>query len=211
MARRLFIVGVDDSGSSTLAQTLRSAGFTCVAIPSECAAVPACGPPGDSCLKLDRDEPLTAVPPERLAGVSAGAHGTSWGAVADDRNGNCGMPGFATRRLSPAGLDNSSSCEDEKPGALVRRYERLSEREREVAGLVVEGLLNKQISAELGIAERTVKIHRARTMNKLEVRSLPDLVRYIDRVARVTLSNPCRSNLRADSNQLQSSPLQAGQ
>ena len=53
----------------------------------------------------------------------------------------------------------------------------LTPREREVMGLVVSGLLNKQIAAELGISEITVKAHRGRVMRKMQVASLADLVR----------------------------------
>lgn len=57
------------------------------------------------------------------------------------------------------------------------RFETLTSREREVFGRVVAGMLNKQIAAELGCSIRTVKIHRARTMEKMQVDSLADLVR----------------------------------
>lgn len=53
----------------------------------------------------------------------------------------------------------------------------LTPREREVMGLVVSGLLNKQIAVELGISEITVKAHRGRVMRKMQVASLADLVR----------------------------------
>ncbi len=59
---------------------------------------------------------------------------------------------------------------------LRARRERLSEREREVMSLVVGGLLNKQVAAELGISEITVKAHRGRTMRKMKARSFADLV-----------------------------------
>lgn len=55
-------------------------------------------------------------------------------------------------------------------------YESLSPREREVMALVVTGLLNKQIGAELGISEVTVKAHRGSLMKKMKAASLPDLV-----------------------------------
>ena len=54
---------------------------------------------------------------------------------------------------------------------------RLSVREREVLEHVLRGRLNKQIAADLDIAEQTVKQHRGRVMEKLEVRSVPELVR----------------------------------
>ena len=59
------------------------------------------------------------------------------------------------------------------------RLGRLTPREREVLDMVVEGRLNKQIAADLGVAEKTIKVHRARVMQKLEVRTVADLVRLV--------------------------------
>jgi FixJ family two-component response regulator len=56
-------------------------------------------------------------------------------------------------------------------------YASLSPRERQVMALVVSGSLNKQVGAELGISERTIKAHRGRVMSKMNANSLPDLVR----------------------------------
>ena len=61
--------------------------------------------------------------------------------------------------------------------ALRDCHASLTPREREIMGLVVSGLLNKQIAAELGISEITVKAHRGRVMRKMQVDSLADLVR----------------------------------
>jgi FixJ family two-component response regulator len=60
--------------------------------------------------------------------------------------------------------------------SLRERYVTLSRREREVMGLVVRGLLNKQVGFELGISEITVKVHRGQVMRKMEAGSLADLV-----------------------------------
>jgi FixJ family two-component response regulator len=60
---------------------------------------------------------------------------------------------------------------------LRSRYASLTPRERQIMTLVVSGLLNKQIAAELGISEITVKAHRGRVMRKMRVDSLADLVR----------------------------------
>ena len=62
--------------------------------------------------------------------------------------------------------------------ALRDRYATLSPREREVMGLVVRGLLNKQVGGELGITEITVKKHRGRVMEKMHARSVADLVKF---------------------------------
>ncbi len=65
---------------------------------------------------------------------------------------------------------------------LQRRYERLTPREREVFALVVAGMLNKQVAAQLGASERTVKAHRAAVVQKMEADSLADLVRMAERL-----------------------------
>jgi PAS domain S-box-containing protein len=62
---------------------------------------------------------------------------------------------------------------------LRRGFESLTPREREVTSMVVSGLPNKEISRQLGTSENTVKVHRSRAMEKMQARSLPDLVRMM--------------------------------
>jgi FixJ family two-component response regulator len=66
--------------------------------------------------------------------------------------------------------------------ALRNSYARLSHRERQVMALIVSGLLNKQVGAELGISEITVKAHRGQVMQKMKAESFADLVRMAMRL-----------------------------
>jgi RNA polymerase sigma factor (sigma-70 family) len=66
---------------------------------------------------------------------------------------------------------------------LRLKFEALSPREQEVMALVTSGLMNKQIAAEIGVSEVTVKVHRGNVMKKLAARSLADLVRIADTLA----------------------------
>jgi FixJ family two-component response regulator len=65
---------------------------------------------------------------------------------------------------------------------LRQRLDAMSPRERTVMSLVVTGMLNKQVAAVLGISEKTVKVHRAHVMAKMQASSLPELVRIADRL-----------------------------
>ena len=65
---------------------------------------------------------------------------------------------------------------------LKVRFETLTPREREVMAFVVSGRLNKQIAADLGVSEITVKVHRGQVMRKMRAPSLPDLARMADQL-----------------------------
>jgi FixJ family two-component response regulator len=66
---------------------------------------------------------------------------------------------------------------------ICRPFDNLSLRERQVMDLVVAGLRNKQVAYELGVSEKTIKVHRASVMQKMGVCSLPELVRIAERIA----------------------------
>ncbi len=79
--------------------------------------------------------------------------------------------------------DNTNHDAHEDLLVLQQRYTSLTAREREVLALVIAGRLNKQIALEIGAAERTVKLHRARVMKKMQAGSLAELVRLTERLA----------------------------
>jgi len=76
--------------------------------------------------------------------------------------------------------DRARREQDQKMANLRSLFESLTNREQEVIGLVTAGLMNKQIAAEIGVSEITVKVHRSNVMRKMGARSLADLVRMAD-------------------------------
>lgn len=80
-------------------------------------------------------------------------------------------------------LDRSRRAEAAMLADLRQRFDSLTPREREVMALVAAGRLNKQIAAALDLSEITIKVHRAQVMRKMEAQTLPDLVRFADRLA----------------------------
>ena len=77
--------------------------------------------------------------------------------------------------------DRRAKTEQTKLREIHERVESLTPREREVFALVVTGMLNKQIAFEMGISEKTIKVHRARVMQKMQAASLADLVRLAEK------------------------------
>ncbi|MNN77506.1 Response regulator protein TmoT [compost metagenome] len=69
------------------------------------------------------------------------------------------------------------------------KYATLTSREREVIVLLVKGMLNKQVAAELGITEITIKVHRRRILQKMNAKSLPALVRMVEKLRLTDLAD----------------------
>jgi len=77
--------------------------------------------------------------------------------------------------------DRKARLEQAKIKEILRRVGLLTHRERQVFALVVTGIFNKQIAFELGTSEKTIKVHRARIMQKMQAKSLADLVRLAEK------------------------------
>jgi FixJ family two-component response regulator len=78
--------------------------------------------------------------------------------------------------------DRSMHKERSEAGELRQHYDQLTPREREVMALVAAGMLNKQIAGDLATSERTIKFHRAHIMQKMNAKSLADLVRMVEKL-----------------------------
>jgi FixJ family two-component response regulator len=78
--------------------------------------------------------------------------------------------------------DQARREREERVSGVLTGYRSLTKREREIMKLVVTGQINKQIAAQVGLSEVTVKIHRAQVMHKMGTPSLADLVRAADKI-----------------------------
>jgi FixJ family two-component response regulator len=204
----IFVVDDDASVRRSLTRVMTSAGYAVEAFAS--AAEFLVRPPfaGPSCLVLDVRMPgvtglelqeALADNNHRMPIVFITGHGDIPMSV---KAMKAGAADFITKPFDADSLleaveraltkDVSDLGEEGLTADVVGRVDRLTVREREVFALVVTGMLNKQIAGELGIGEKTVKVHRARVMEKMEAGSVAALVRLADR-AGIVVPNPLRS------------------
>jgi FixJ family two-component response regulator len=87
-------------------------------------------------------------------------------------------------------IDRVARQERAVMAAVRRRYESLTKREREVMKLIVSGLLNKQIAAQLGSSEVTVKMHRGQVMHKMKAESVVQLARMAEKIGVTSKAAP---------------------
>jgi FixJ family two-component response regulator len=195
----VYLVDDDSSVRRALTRLLQAAGYPVDAFPTAEAFLDA-APPADvpSCLIVDLRMPglsgldLQALLLEQGFDISI----VFISGRADVESGVRAMKGgaidFLEKPLSEdvllgavrRGLERDAGrCADRvERTELEARLGTLTPRERDVFGLIVTGLLNKQVGATLGTTEKTVKVHRSRVMQKMGASSLPELVRMADKL-----------------------------
>jgi FixJ family two-component response regulator len=192
MSTVIHIVDDDASFRKSIAQLLQLSGYTVALYDSAEALLGAIPDAGLGCILLDVRMPRLSGPAlqDRLAQLGSplpiiflSGYGTIPATV---RAIKAGAEDFLTKPIPKARLLDAITRALERCKAtlelraehniLQARFAKLTPREREVFFLVIQGQINKQIAFALGTTERTIKAHRQRVMQKLEARSLLDLV-----------------------------------
>ena len=196
VAPMVFVVDDDPSVRRSLTRLLASAGYTVEAFASAkefLAREPYAGP---CCLVLDVRMPglsglelqeTLAATGRRMSIVFVTGHVDVPMSVRAMKRGAADLltkPVDAKDLLAAiqrcVAKDVEDLGEETRVAEVRKRVKLLSPRETEVFALVVTGMLNKQIASALGISEKTIKVHRARVMEKMRARSVAELVRLAD-------------------------------
>lgn len=199
MSPRVFLVDDQPSVLKALARLLRAAGFEVAPFDSAQAFLDSGEGDAAGCLVLDLAMPgmdgmalqqalagrASALPVIFLTGrgdIATGVRAMKAGAV-----------DFLTKPVDAeqligavaAAIELNRRRRDKRAqrAEIEARLASLTPREREVMHLLVEGMINKQVAGELGTVEKTIKVHRAHVMAKMQVRSLTALVRLVDLVS----------------------------
>ncbi len=192
------LVDDDPAVRKSLGRLLRSEDFEVRTYAQATEFLDAGLPDGDACLVLDLHLPdinglklqeILAASGQRMSIVFISGRGDIPSSVRAMKEGAVDfLPKPFDRKDLLAAIDRAidrtreDRRSDEEIAVLRERFEKLTSREREVLSLVVSGLLNKQAASRLEIAEKTIKVHRAQVMRKMEADSLADLVRMASRL-----------------------------
>ncbi|KVD99439.1 response regulator [Burkholderia semiarida] len=188
----VYVVDDDDSMRKALGRLFRSVGLSVELFGSAQEFLDFDKPDVPSCLILDvrlKGQSGLALQEQIVAGdvqlpiIFITAHGDVEMSVKAMKNGALDFLSKPFRDQDMLDVVQNALLKDEKRrksesrvADVRRRYQTLTPREREVMKYVVSGLLNKQIAAELGLSEITVKIHRGHAMRKMGARTLPEFV-----------------------------------
>ena len=191
----IFVVDDDLSFLTAVSRLLRAAGFDVRTFPSAKDFLGALPPDAQGCVIADLKMPgLSGLDLQSVLNkgdnpmpvVFLTGHGDIPTSVEAMRHG---AEDFLTKRASKEALldavkralarDAQARAERERRRELRARFEALTPREREVLAHVLQGKLNKQTAFDLGITDRTVKIHRRSLMEKLRVQSVTELTRVV--------------------------------
>jgi FixJ family two-component response regulator len=193
----VFVVDDYAPGRRSISRLLQAAGFAVTAFASAKEFLAQYDAEAPGCLVLDLAMP--AVSGLELQGILADRGSllpiiflTAYGDIPKSVQAmKLGASDFLTKPVNDEDLLAAVRVAIEKHRALRREQAELSEirarlatltpREREVLEYVVAGKLNKQIAGDLGTVEQTIKVHRARVMEKLKVHSVAELVRLTER------------------------------
>jgi FixJ family two-component response regulator len=198
MTEQVFLVDDQAAVRKAMKRLLASAGYDVVAYESARAFLDSGMADAAGCLVLDLEMPdmnglalQQALTGSLLPVIFLTGHGDIGSGV---RAMKAGASDFLTKPVDGAillaavqgALDQNrvARAEQAECDELRARLDSLTPREREVLALLVECKLNKQIADQLGIVEKTIKVHRARVLAKMKVRSSTALVRLVDRVQR---------------------------
>jgi FixJ family two-component response regulator len=199
MAPVVFVVDDDDSVRKSLVRLLRSVGYATRAYASAAAFLDAWGhDPAPGCIDLDvhlpglngldlqdrmksSDRPLPIIFITGHGDIPMSVRAMKAGAI--DFLPKPFHDESLLQAIEEALADQvRRQSERSEHDAATALHAKLTPREREVMMLVVSGLANKHIAAKLGTCVKTIKVHRARVMQKMNVRSVADLVRVSQRV-----------------------------
>lgn len=193
----VYVIDDQDDLRELLTRSVRAFGYEAETFASAAAFLEAIRPDVNACLLLDvylaeengfdlfaeLERRRMSIPTVFITGAGTIPMGV--------RAMKAGAAGFLTKPFEWADLRSAlehaavmaeaQSARRAEGRALRERLGRLTPREKAVLPYVVRGWVNKQIASELDIVEKTVKVHRARVMEKLEVETLADLVRLAER------------------------------
>ncbi|MEA9389925.1 response regulator [Acerihabitans sp. TG2] len=194
----VYVIDDDDSVRRSMVRLLESAGYAVVEFASAEAFLTHSLSQLPGCLVLDMNLPMAdgfhvldaleksgrqlpiifitgfATIPMSVKAMKAGAHEFLAKPVAPEDLLSAVSEGLLKAKKNQLFANEQSD--------LTLRHQRLTPREREVLGLAIGGLLNKQIARALGVSEITAKVHKRRVMEKMQTRSLADLVRAAERL-----------------------------